>query len=111
MRGTHLGHGDCTYDFFDQCPHRIACAKCSFYRPKGSSEAQLLEARANLLRMRQEIPLTDEERDAVDDGIAAMEAMKTLVRSLLTSRRQMVALAAVRRVDQASCAACAYAHR
>jgi hypothetical protein len=30
-----LGHGYCTYDFFDQCPHRMACAKCSFYNPKG----------------------------------------------------------------------------
>ena len=29
-----LGHGLCTYDFFDQCAHRMACAKCSFYRPK-----------------------------------------------------------------------------
>jgi hypothetical protein len=28
-----LGHGYCTYDFFDQCPHRMACAKCSFYVP------------------------------------------------------------------------------
>jgi hypothetical protein len=60
----------------------MACAKCSFYRPKGSSEAQFLEARTNLLRMRQDIPLTDEERDAVDDGIAAMEAMKTLCENL-----------------------------
>ena len=32
-----LGHGYCTYDFFDQCPHRMACAKCSFYVPKESS--------------------------------------------------------------------------
>ena len=43
-----LGHGYCTYDFFDQCPHRMACAKCSFYRPKGSTQAQLLEGKANL---------------------------------------------------------------
>jgi hypothetical protein len=33
-----LGHGYCTYDFFDQCPHRIACAKCSFYLPKDSTK-------------------------------------------------------------------------
>jgi integrase len=25
-----LGHGYCTYDFFEQCPHRMACAKCDF---------------------------------------------------------------------------------
>lgn len=68
-----LGHGYCTYDFFDQCPHRMACAKCTFYRPKGSSQAQLLEAKTNLLHLKQEIPLTDEERAAVDDGLLAME--------------------------------------
>lgn len=35
-----LGHGYRTYDFFDQCPHRMACAKCSFYLPKHSSQMQ-----------------------------------------------------------------------
>jgi integrase len=70
-----LGHGYCTYDFFDQCPHRMACAKCSFYRPKGSSQAMLLEGRANLLHMRQQIPLTDEERAAVDDGVSAFDGL------------------------------------
>jgi integrase len=67
-----LGHGYCTYDFFEQCPHRMACAKCSFYLPKGSSRAQLLEARSNLQHMLQEMPLRDEERAAVEDGVAAM---------------------------------------
>ena len=70
-----LGHGYCTYDFFDQCPHRMACAKCSFYRPKGSLQAQLLEGKNNLQHMLQEIPLTDEERAAVEDGITATEAL------------------------------------
>ena len=44
-----LGHGYCTYDFFDQCLHRMAWAKCSFYCPEGSSGAMLLEGKANLL--------------------------------------------------------------
>jgi hypothetical protein len=70
-----LGHGYCTYDFFDQCPHRMACAKCAFYRPKGSGQAQLLEAKANLLRLKQEIPLTDAESAAVDDGLEALERL------------------------------------
>jgi hypothetical protein len=70
-----LGHGYCTYEFFDQCPHRMACAKCSFYRPKGSSQAQILEAKANLLHLKQEIPLTDEEVEAVDDGLEALERL------------------------------------
>ncbi len=29
-----LGHGFCTYSFFEQCPHRMACARCDFYLPK-----------------------------------------------------------------------------
>ncbi len=69
------GHGYCTYDFFDQCPHRMACARCSFYRPKGSGQAQLLEGKANLLRMRQELELTGEEVAAVDEGIGAFERL------------------------------------
>ena len=46
-----LGHGYCTYTFFEQCPHRMACARCDFYTPKDSSKAQLLEAKDNLQRM------------------------------------------------------------
>jgi integrase len=70
-----LGNGYCTYDFFDQCPHRMACAKCSFYLPKDSTKAQILEAKANLLRLRQDIPLADGELSAVEDGLAAYEAL------------------------------------
>jgi integrase len=29
-----LGHGHCSYTFFEQCPHRMACARCDFYTPK-----------------------------------------------------------------------------
>lgn len=68
-----LGHGYCTYDFFDQCVHRMACAKCSFYRPKASAESQLVEGKKNLQRMLQEIPLLDDERAAVEDGLSAMD--------------------------------------
>jgi len=35
-----LGHGLCSYTFFEQCPHRMACAKCDFYTPKNSSKAR-----------------------------------------------------------------------
>ena len=48
----------------------MACAKCDFYTPKNSSKAQLLEAKDNLQRMLASLPLTDEERAAVDDGQA-----------------------------------------
>jgi len=50
----------------------MACAKCSFYLPKDSTKGLLLEGRTNLLRMMQEIPLSDEERSAVEDGVAAL---------------------------------------
>jgi hypothetical protein len=70
-----LGHGYCTYDVFDQCSYRMACAKCAFYRPRDSTQAQMLEAKANLLRRSQDVPLTDDERAAVDDGLAALEKL------------------------------------
>lgn len=70
-----LGHGYCTNDFFVKCAHRMACARCSFYLPKGSSQAQMLEAQANLRHMLQEIELTDEEVAAVEGDIAALETL------------------------------------
>jgi integrase len=70
-----LGHGFCTYTFFEQCPHRMACARCDFYTPKDSSKGQLLEAKDNLQRMLANVPLSDEERAAVDDGQAALDQL------------------------------------
>lgn len=70
-----LGHGYCQYDLFDTCAHRMACARCSFYLPKASSRAQYLEARGNLERMAQMIPLTEEERAAVEEGIEHFERL------------------------------------
>jgi integrase len=67
-----LGHGYCTYSFFEQCQHRMACARCDFYVPKSSTRSQLLEARTHLQRMLVEIPLTDDEQAAVEDGDAAV---------------------------------------
>jgi integrase len=70
-----LGHGYCGYTFFEQCPHRMACARCDFYAPKDSAKAQLLEARANLQKMTAAIPLTEDEQAAVEDGQAAIERL------------------------------------
>ena len=70
-----LGHGYCGYSFFEQCQHRMACARCDFYTPKGSTKAQLLEAKDNLQKMLATIPLTDDERAAVDDGHTAVDAL------------------------------------
>ena len=53
----------------------MACARCDFYTPKDSSKAQLLEAKENLQRMLANIPLTDDESAAVDDGRAALDRL------------------------------------
>jgi hypothetical protein len=53
----------------------LACAKCSFYTPKGSTASVLLEGKNNLLRMRQEIPLTGAEAAPVDDGASALDPL------------------------------------
>jgi integrase len=70
-----VGHGHCTYDFFDQCAHRLACARCSFYVPKTSSQSQLLQAKAHLEKMIQVIALNDYEQAAVEDGILVVEKL------------------------------------
>ncbi|MCA1697749.1 MAG: hypothetical protein LC790_02130, partial [Actinobacteria bacterium] len=70
-----LGHGYCSYSFFEQCPHRMACARCDFYLPKDSTRGQLLEANTSLQRMLVEIPLTDDERAAVTDDHNAVKRL------------------------------------
>ena len=53
----------------------MACARCDFYIPKDSSKAQILEGKANLLRLTQEIRLNDEERAAIDEGVQAYDRL------------------------------------
>jgi hypothetical protein len=77
-------HGLCKYSFFEQCPHRMACARCEFYVPKQSAEAGLLEAKANLQRMLVHIPLTDDERAAVEDDNAAVTRLLTRLADVAT---------------------------
>ncbi|MEV4552129.1 tyrosine-type recombinase/integrase [Nonomuraea wenchangensis] len=79
-----LGHGFCNYTFFEQCPHRMACAKCDFYTPKDASKALLLEAKDNLQRMLAAVPLTDDERAAVDDGQTALDQLLELLADVPT---------------------------
>ncbi|MHB8461661.1 MAG: tyrosine-type recombinase/integrase [Vulcanimicrobiaceae bacterium] len=65
--GVDLVHGFCFYEWYSTCPHRMACIKCSYYAPKESSRAQLLEASAQNQRVLLELELTDSERDAVEE--------------------------------------------
>jgi Phage integrase family len=67
-----LGHGFCTNDYWADCKHRMACARCPFYRPKESLQDQLVEGKANLVRMLEFVKLTDEERLLVTEGNAIL---------------------------------------
>ncbi|MNP82791.1 hypothetical protein D3C76_1815460 [compost metagenome] len=66
----------------------MACAKCSFYLPKSSSEAQYIEGRQNLLKMMQEIPLTDDEQAAVDNDIGAIDKLLGKLKNIETPDKQ-----------------------
>jgi integrase len=70
-----LGHGWCTHAYFVECPHRMACPKCSFYVAKDSTKGQFIEGQSNLMRMLQKIPLTEDERAAVEEGIDLFEKL------------------------------------
>lgn len=53
----------------------MACARCDFYVLEDSARAQWLETREGLLKMLQEIPLSDEERAAVDGDVQALNQL------------------------------------
>lgn len=64
-----LGHGYCVNTFWAECQHRMACARCPFYRPKTGTMEQLVEGKANLIRMLEFVSLTEEEKLLVSEGI------------------------------------------
>ena len=47
----------------------MACARCPFYRPKTTSLDQLVEGKANLVRMLEFVQLTSDEKLLVTEGI------------------------------------------
>jgi hypothetical protein len=70
-----LGHGYCTHTFWAECKHRMACARCPFYRPKTNSMEQLVEGKANLVRMLEYVKLTEDERLLVTEGIELHQSL------------------------------------
>jgi hypothetical protein len=56
-------------------PHRMACARYDFHVPKESSRADLIQSKTGMIRMLQEIPLTDNERAAVEGDHKAMDRL------------------------------------
>ena len=78
-----LGHGLCANPFYEQCPHRLACARCPFYRPKASTLEANTEAVVDLrqmTRMQQALTLTNDE-------LAALPKAQTCSRRSSTSSR------------------------
>ena len=53
----------------------MACARCDFYVLKKSTQGQLIEGKNNLLKLRQDIPLTETELAAVDGDLSAYEKL------------------------------------
>lgn len=70
-----VGPGYCTNDFFETCPHRLACAHCASYVTKQTSQAQWQQTQTHLLRIREAIPLTNEMLAAIDDGLEAVQGL------------------------------------
>ncbi len=70
-----LGHGYCVNTFWAECKHRMACARCPFYRPKTSAMEQLVEGKANLVRMLEFVQLTEDEKLLVTEGIELHQAL------------------------------------
>jgi len=83
-RYVDVGPGHCTYDFFEQCAHRLACARCDFFVAKQSSKGQWLEARTNLQRTLETVSLTETERAAVEDGVLVVEKLTALLEHVPT---------------------------
>ena len=71
-----LGHGYCRYEFFSQCPHRLACARCDYYEPKASHDVLILEAEGNLVRLRHDLLLTDDEQEAIDGDVNTFQKLR-----------------------------------
>lgn len=70
-----LGHGWCTHDFWAECKHPMACTRCPFYRPKTGTMEQLIEGKANLVRMLEFVRLTEDEKLLVTEGIELHQAL------------------------------------
>jgi len=77
-----LGHGYCANTFWAECKHRMACARCSYYVPKSSELAHLLEANEHNERLLAEVALRDEERKAAEGDREAFNRLVSELRSV-----------------------------
>lgn len=79
-----LGHGYCSYSFFQRCPHRMVCKQCSYYLPKASHLAQMLEARDHLLEAHETIELSAAEQEAVETDLTRLKVWIDRLQSIPT---------------------------
>lgn len=70
-----LGDSYCTYEFWSRCKHRMVCPACTWNVPKSSARGQALEAKQFLMRLLEEVPLTDDEREMIHSGIEVHESI------------------------------------
>jgi hypothetical protein len=70
-----LGPGRCAYPYYDECRNSAAFSQQGLYDPQDTPVAQLLAARADLKRIRQQIPLTNRESAVIDQGIALLDRL------------------------------------
>ena len=62
-------------NFLINAPIGWPAAHCDFYVPKESDRGLWLQTRDGLLKLLQEIPLSDEERAAVDGDVHALSRL------------------------------------
>jgi integrase len=70
-----LGDSYCTNPFWTTCPHRMACVGCDFNLPKSSAKGAALAARSSLTRLLEEVPLSPDERAAVDGDAIKLDRL------------------------------------
>jgi hypothetical protein len=75
-----LGDSYCTNAFWSTCPHRMACAGCSFNVPKASARADALAVRASITRMLEEVQLSPDERAAVEGDVGKLDSLVAKLR-------------------------------
>jgi integrase len=77
-----LGDSYCTNPFWTTCPHRMACVGCDFNLPKSSAKGAALAARSSLTRLLEEVPLSPDERAAVEGDAINLDRLLARLRDV-----------------------------
>jgi integrase len=77
-----LGDSYCTNPFWTTCPHRMACVGCDFNLPKSSAKGAALAAQSSLTRLLEEVPLSPDERAAVEGDAIKLDRLLARLRDV-----------------------------